>query len=278
MPGRLYVVATPIGNLDDLSPRARSTLSEVALIACEDTRVTSKLLARHQLTVPLFPLHAHSSDEDRGRILDRLIRGEDVALVSDAGAPLISDPGRDLVADALARNVAVIPIPGPSAVTTALMASGVDAGRFVFLGFLPRDPTQKRELLLPFTELPLALVLFESKERLVETLVDARATLGDRSACVARELTKKFETFERGRLSELEKKFEGEVKGELTLVIGPPEERAEPALSLEVLRVKLAELLEQGISASEAAKLVAGAYHVPKREVYRLALELNTKR
>ncbi|MBI2375850.1 MAG: 16S rRNA (cytidine(1402)-2'-O)-methyltransferase [Deltaproteobacteria bacterium] len=274
MPGSLFVVATPIGNLDDLSPRARETLASVSLIACEDTRVTQKLLARFELAVPLVAFHAHSNAETLARLVQKLDEGSDVALVSDAGAPLVSDPGRELVEAAILRGIPVIPIPGPSAVTTAVMASGVEASRFVFLGFLPRDPTEQRAFLTPFESLPAALVIFESKERLAATLAILAAALGDRPACVARELTKRFESFERGHLRDLGEKFEREeTKGEITIVVGPPTKVAE-VTDRDAARNELRRLLDRGVAPSEAARTIAGAFHLPKREVYKMALEL----
>ncbi len=187
MPGTLYVIATPIGNLEDLSPRARRLLGEVHVIAAEDTRVTRRLLAHADLHTPLTAYHAHSAPERAEALIRRLEAGEDVALVTDAGTPGISDPGGLLVRQAAAAGCPVVPIPGPSAVAAALSASGLDPSRFVFEGFLPRKGGERRRQIQTLRNLPHTLVFFEAPGRVAETLRDLLSVLGDREAVLARE-------------------------------------------------------------------------------------------
>jgi 16S rRNA (cytidine1402-2'-O)-methyltransferase len=220
MPGRLYVVATPIGNLGDLSPRAIDTLKAVALIACEDTRHTRGLLEKFGIATPTVSLPAFAEGQRAGAILDRLNAGSDVALVTDAGTPAISDPGEKLVLEAVAAGVTVIPIPGPAAFVAALSAGGLPTGRFHFLGFLPRQVSEARAMIDEVAQLSATLVLYESPRRLVETLRTLADWLGPRRAVVARELTKLHEELARGTLSELADRYSvGEVLGEVVVLI-----------------------------------------------------------
>lgn len=269
--GVLYVVATPIGNLEDITLRALRVLKEVAVIACEDTRVTRKLMSAHDIHTPMVAYHAHSSPHVTREIVDRLARGDDVALVTDAGTPAISDPGEDLVRAAIAEGIRVIPIPGPSALTAALSAAGQPAAHVVFLGFLPRSENERREILAPLRDLPYALVLYEASKRASGTLESMRRTLGDRSATIARELTKKFETFERGRLSELEAKLSGGTLGEIVIVVGPPDRGSPPDIARA--RHEAKRLLEGGMRAADVAKTLAGLHGLTRQEAYRLVLE-----
>ena len=220
MPGRLFVVATPIGNLNDLSPRAIETLKSVALIACEDTRHTRVLLDKFGIGTPTTSLPAFAEGQRAGAILDRLIAGADVALVTDAGTPAISDPGEKLVAQAVAAGVTVVPIPGPAAFVAALSAGGLPTGRFHFLGFLPRHLSEAKSMLDEVSHLSATLVLYESPRRLVETLRVLSEWMGPRRAVVARELTKLHEELARGTLTELAERYSaGEVLGEVVLLI-----------------------------------------------------------
>ena len=220
MPGRLYVVATPIGNLGDLSPRALEILRAVKLIAAEDTRHTRGLLDRFGVTTPTTSLPAFAEGQRAHAILERLAQGDDVALVTDAGTPAISDPGEKLVAEALTAGVEVTPIPGPAAVIAALSAGGLPTGRFHFLGFLPRQDSEAKAMIDEVAALSATLVLYESPRRLGETLSHLQAWLGDRRAVVARELTKLHEEFVRGTLSELSARYAGaEVLGEVVLLV-----------------------------------------------------------
>jgi 16S rRNA (cytidine1402-2'-O)-methyltransferase len=271
MAGTLYVVSTPIGNLEDITLRALRILKEVAVIACEDTRVTKKLLAAHGIETPQVSFHAHSDDAVARRLLSRLAEGESVALVSDAGTPLLSDPGAELVAAAAALGVRVEPIPGASALLAALVGAGLPTHRVLFLGFLPRKAPEQAEALAALRGAPYTLVLYESPRRLQETLRNLERSLGPRRAVVARELTKRFETFERGTLGELAARFEEAPKGEVVIVVegAQPGEAAEAAADLEG---QARAMLAQGARASDVAKALAAAHGVPKKQAYQLVL------
>lgn len=220
MTGRLYVVATPIGNLGDLSPRAIDVLRAVSVVACEDTRHTRGLMEKFGIGTPTVSLPAFAEGQRAGAILDRLLAGADVALVTDAGTPAISDPGERLVLEAVAAGVTVIPIPGPAAFVAALSAGGLPTGRFHFLGFLPRQQSEARAMIDEVAQLSATLVLYESPRRLVETLRSLSSWLGPRRAVVARELTKLHEEFARGTLDELAERYaQGEVLGEVVVLI-----------------------------------------------------------
>jgi 16S rRNA (cytidine1402-2'-O)-methyltransferase len=276
MTGTLYVVATPIGNLGDLSPRAREVLGSVAVIAAEDTRVTRKLLTHFEIRTPCTSYHAHSTASKGEALVRRLMEGDDVALVSDAGTPGISDPGALLVRAAVEGGVTVVPIPGPSAVAAALSASGLDPSRFVFEGFLPRGAGDRRRVLEPLRRLTHTLVFYEAPGRVAATLEALRESLGDRSAVVAREVTKKFEEFRRGRLSELAATYaDAPPRGECVIIVSgagdeePPAEGGGPS-SEERLRA----LLESGVSVKDAARQVATETGLGRKELYALALRL----
>ena len=218
--GTLYVVATPIGNLDDISQRAIETLRHVGLIASEDTRVTRKLLGRFGIRIPLTSLFEHNEEVKIPEIISRLEQGEDVALVSDAGTPLISDPGYRLVREAAARDIRVVPIPGPSAVMAALSVAGLPTDRFTFVGFLSRKSARRKNELLQLAEVTHTLVIFESPYRVLRTLRDMEEIMGGRSVVLCRELTKRFEEILRGTPAELiEKLSDRKIKGEITLVV-----------------------------------------------------------
>src|SRR5215212_1507624 len=218
----LYVVATPIGNLKDVSFRALSTLAAADAVLAEDTRVTKTLLAHYGITTPLVAYHEHSNAAVRERMIHRLKEGRVLALVSDAGTPLVSDPGYKLVQTAITEGVPVTPIPGPSAILTALVVSGLPTDRFFFEGFLPPKSAARRARLGEIALVPGTLMLFEAPHRLPDMLADAAAVLGERQAVVARELTKLFETVRRGTLAELAAQFaeEGPPKGEIVVLIG----------------------------------------------------------
>jgi len=220
--GRLLVVATPIGNLDDLSPRARQAFEQADRVACEDTRRTGLLLANLGIKRPLISLHEHNERQRLPRLLEALERGETIALASDAGTPLVSDPGYLLVREAVERGVRVEPIPGPSALLAALVASALPPHPFTFCGFPPPKRGKRRTFYERFATLDHTLVVFESPHRLLASLEDAVAVLGDRQAAVARELTKLHEEVIRGHLSEILETL-GErpgIKGEIVVVIG----------------------------------------------------------
>jgi 16S rRNA (cytidine1402-2'-O)-methyltransferase len=226
MPGKLIVVATPIGNLDDLSPRARSALVEADLVACEDTRHTGRMLSRLGIEARLLSLHEHNERQRVPRILEQLEDGMQVALVSDAGTPLLSDPGFLLVRGAAAQGIPVEHVPGASAILTALVVSGLPPYPFTFLGFPPPRKGKRQRFFDRFSGLAHTLIFFESPHRIVASLEDARQMLGDRLAAVGRELTKLHEETVRGRLSEIHSDLSARssIKGEFTVVIGPPED------------------------------------------------------
>jgi 16S rRNA (cytidine1402-2'-O)-methyltransferase len=272
--GTLAVVATPIGNLGDLSLRALACLRDADVVACEDTRVTAKLFSAHGVHTPMLAYHEHNAARMRPQIVERLTRGQIVALVSDAGTPLISDPGYKLVQAAIAAGVTVVAAPGPSALLTALVVSGLPSDRFFFAGFLaPRGPARRAEI-RALAAIPGTLIFYESAGRLAAALEDLLAVLGDRPAAVARELTKRFEETRRGTLTELAAHYRAaEARGEIVILVGPPEqggpgEMSEPEIDRALDRA-LAEY-----SLREAASLVAAETGLPRRLVYARALRL----
>lgn len=274
--GVLFIVATPIGNLEDVTLRALAVLREVSVIACEDTRTTRKLLVRHGIETPAISFHAHSTEEDVDRIVSRLEAGESVAIVSDAGTPVVSDPGEVLVAAAIARGIEVVPIPGPSAMLAALAGSGISSRFVLFLGFLPREEHEQREILSPLREAPYTIVVYESPRRVGETLGVLLRTLGDRRAIIARELTKKFETFVRGSLAELAQRFSVEDPiGEITVVVGPPV-LGVATIDLARAREEAKRLLESGERVADVAKAIAKAHGLARQEAYQLVLAVKS--
>jgi len=287
VPGTLYVVATPIGNLEDLTPRAARILASVDAIAAEDTRVSRKLLAHLGTARPLVSLHAHSPARKVEELAERLAGGESLALVTDAGAPGVSDPGDALVAAAVARGVPVVPVPGPSAVTTAVMASGLGGRGFRFVGFLPRTPGKRRKALAALRAETAAIVLFEAPDRLAALLDAAGEVLGGaRRAVVCRELTKLHEQVRHGTLASLQT-AEIPARGEVTVVIAgiPADEQADADAAVTEgagpsppIAAQLDAALAEGLSVRDAADRVAAASGRPRREVYRLALEVTRRR
>jgi 16S rRNA (cytidine1402-2'-O)-methyltransferase len=268
----LHIVATPIGNLRDISLRALDTLRGADLIAAEDTRVFAKLASAHGIAVPTVSYSDATQDANEPRLLRALAEGKRVALVSDAGMPLISDPGYRLVRAALAAGHAVTAVPGPSAVPMALALSGLPTDRFFFGGFLPAKAGERRRMIAEAAQIPATLVFFEAPHRLAASLADLAELLGDRPAAVARELTKLFEEVRRQSLSELAAHYAGaEAKGEIALVIGPPGEAQAPDSA--ALDVALREALA-GASVKDAAAEVAARFGLRRREVYARALEL----
>ncbi len=272
MPGRLYVVATPLGNLGDLSPRALKTLKECALIACEDTRRTGALLRIHAIRTPTTSFFEHNEKDKSERILDVLAQSRDVALVSDAGTPCISDPGYRLVRDARARGIEVLPVPGPSAVVTALSVSGLPSDRFLFVGFLPSRPKQRRAALDELRGERATLVFYESPLRASDTLRDLLDALGDREAFLCREATKLHEEYRKGSLSSLRLLLEqrDRVRGEVVLIVaGAREAAADAAIRDDAdLETAFARLVEEGRTRREAVKRLARRFGLPSREVY----------
>jgi 16S rRNA (cytidine1402-2'-O)-methyltransferase len=269
----LYIVSTPIGNLGDITVRALETLAAASMIACEDTRITSTLTQKFGLKTPLLPYHEHNADKQRPKILGELEVGNAVALVSDAGTPLVSDPGYRLVRDVVAAGYKVFPIPGASAPLAGLVASGLPSDTVLFAGFLPQKGGPKTKRLEELAKTPATLIFFESPHRTAATL-ELMATVfgGTREAVVARELTKRFETFERGTLQELGNRFADQtVKGEIVILVGPPEEK--PEADAEDLDTLLREALSD-MPVSTAAKQVSKATGLDRSEVYKRALEL----
>ncbi len=273
----LYLVATPIGNLGDFSARARDTLAAADVIACEDTRVTARLLTAFGIQRPTLRYDEHTAERAGAGLIERLKRGETVALVSDAGLPLISDPGRLLVRAAIAAGIAVSVVPGPSAPLAALVVSGLPAEAFHFAGFLPPKGAARRTALDGLAALPATLLLLEAPQRLAASLADMAAVLGPRDAAVARELTKLHEEVRRGTLAELAAHYgaAGAPKGEIVVVVGPP--RADPAAAQAERRAGLDDRLGGALatlSGRDAAAAVAAETGLPRREVYARALQL----
>jgi 16S rRNA (cytidine1402-2'-O)-methyltransferase len=268
-PGTLYLVGTPIGNLEDITLRARRVLGEVDLIAAEDTRVTRTLLDRYEIGTPLTSFHEHSRPQKIAEIIAALQQGKSVAVVSDAGMPAISDPGADLVAACVQAGLPLMVVPGPTAVATALAASGFLAQEYLFLGFLPNRTGPRREVLRRAAQQPGALVCFEGPHRLVESLIDMQEVLGDREAICARELTKKFEEIVRGRLSELIAHLAAQPpRGEVTIVVkGEPVGEKQGDLAQGAAEAR--ELMDLGLPASRAAAHVAKWRHLPRRDIYQ---------
>jgi 16S rRNA (cytidine1402-2'-O)-methyltransferase len=270
----LYIVATPIGNAEDITLRALGVLRGVDAIACEDTRVTSKLLARHGIATSLLAYHDHNAERVRPLLLERLKRGEAVALVSDAGTPLISDPGFKLVHAAIAEGLSVTTLPGPSAPLAALVLSGLPSDRFLFAGFPPPKTAGRRRVFAELAAVPATLVFFESATRLAASLADMSATLGDRPAAVARELTKLYEEVRRGPLTELAAHYAsaGAPRGEVVIVVAPAPREA-PTQTDESLDAKLEAALAE-MSLKDASAAVAAVTGISRREVYARALAL----
>ena len=274
--GTLYVVATPIGNLDDISARALRVLREVALIAAEDTRHSQRLLQYFGIGTPLAACHEHNERDQGGRFIGRLLAGEDVALISDAGTPLISDPGFHLVRSARAAGIAVVPVPGACALIAALSAAGLPSDRFIFEGFLPAKAVGRRQRLEALREEPRTLLFYEAPHRLLESVEDMLAVFGpERPALLARELTKTFETLKGLPLAELREFIaadSNQQRGECVLLVGgwqaPEGEEAISAESLRVLDLLLAEM-----PVKRAAALAAEITGVRKNLLYQAALD-----
>jgi 16S rRNA (cytidine1402-2'-O)-methyltransferase len=274
--GKLYLVATPIGNLEDITLRALRVLrEEVAMIACEDTRQTQKLLQHFDIRKPLIAYHEHNEASRSAEIVRMLQREESVALVSDAGTPLVSDPGYRVVTAAVEAGMTVIPIPGASAVLAALAASGLPTNEFRFAGFLPPKPFARKKALEELSAETATLVIYESPHRILDTLADIQEVMGSRRMVLARELTKLHEEFLRGPAGEIREQLQARssVKGEITLVIGRAEEQS--GMAGDPLEA-IAALQNAGVERMEAIKSVAKRLGLPKREVYRLAMELGS--
>ena len=277
LPAGLYLVATPIGNLRDVTVRALEVLAAADLIACEDTRVTRKLLDRYGIATPLSSYHEHNAAQARPRLLARLGEGAAIALVSDAGTPLVSDPGYKLVREARAAGASVTALPGPSAVLAALTLSGLPSDRFFFEGFLPAKETARRARIAEIKRIPATLILFETGARIAASLADLAAGLGPREAALCRELTKLHEEVRRGDLTMLARDAAqaSEPRGEMVIVVASPDREA------EVTAVDLDSLLRQAlgrVSVKEAVAEVAAVTGTSRRDVYQRALALDKER
>ncbi len=277
MPGGLYIVATPIGNLGDMTRRAIETLKDVHVIACEDTRVTGGLLQRFSIVTPMLPYHDHNADRVRPQILARLQAGEAVALVSDAGTPLISDPGYKLVRDCAASGITTIPVPGASALLSALVVAALPTDRVLFAGFLPAKSGARREALMELSSLRATLIFYESGPRLADSLADMAAVLGAREAAVCRELTKLHEEVRRGPLTELSAAYlaQDTPKGEIVVVVGGAAQEQAAASEADLDQALRDALVT--LSLRDAAAAVAEALNQPRRTVYARALALGKK-
>lgn len=277
--GNLYIVATPIGHVDDITIRAVNVLNRVALIAAEDTRTTARLLAHHRIGAPLVSCHEHNEEERIVDLVGRLAAGEDVALVSDAGTPTVSDPGFRLVRMAVEKGISVIPIPGPSAAVTALSASGLPTDSFVFVGFLPRKRGKRTEALEGLKTQPRTLIFYESPRRMLALIREAAAVMGDRQAVLCREMTKTYEEFIRGKMSEVLAVVSerGEIKGECTFLVSGAEEN--PAVSPETMRREIeAALAEKDARLSGVSRRLALKYGVSKNVIYQEALAIKERK
>lgn len=269
--GTLYIVSTPIGNLGDWTYRAVESVKACNIVACEDTRVTRVLLDHYGISKRLFSFHEHSSEKDIETLMEALRNGESVALLSDAGTPLISDPGHPLVTKVIEENIAITSIPGASSVLAALTISGLPLTSFTFAGFAPQKTTARKKFLKSFAAVPGTLVFFESPKRLLATLEDMHAVLGNRDAAVARELTKLFEECVRGTLAEILSEFSHRpsIKGECVIMLAPGEAVSEE-IDLDALLISLLREHSLRDATSEAASITG----LPRQAVYKRALEL----
>lgn len=277
MSGTLYLVAVPIGNPEDITLRALATLKAVPVVAAEDTRHFATLARHHGIRANAISYHDHNEEARTRELLERLRAGDDVALVSDAGTPLVSDPGYRLVRAAIDHGIAVTSLPGASAVTTALAASGLPPNPFRFIGFLPRTSAQRKAAMAAMSLDEATLVAFEAPHRLADALRDAVDSLGDRAACLARSLTKPHERYQRGTLSELvaQLEAEGEVRGECTIVIAGASGRREADADAET---DARALLAAGVSARAAQEFLVDRRGLAKRDAYALVLRVRGER
>jgi 16S rRNA (cytidine1402-2'-O)-methyltransferase len=274
--GTLYLVSTPIGNLEDITLRAIRVLKEVDLIACEDTRRTRILLSHYGIHTALTSLYDEIERKKGEVLVEKLLDGRSLAYVSDAGTPLISDPGYHLVRLAIEAGIPVVPVPGPSAVITALSIAGMPSDRFAFFGFLPEKAGRRQSFLQKLKTLPMTLVFYESPRRIVDSLKDIRDVLGDRDVAVTRELTKVFEEVIRGRVDELVGKLEAQdIKGEITLLVGGASDK--PEAGDGEIEALYREIEQQGdFSTRDLAARIARELDLPRKRVYELVLKLRS--
>jgi 16S rRNA (cytidine1402-2'-O)-methyltransferase len=273
MVGILYIVATPIGNLEDITLRAIRILKEVDLIAAEDTRHTQILLSHYAIGTPLTSYHEHNERAKAQPLVERLRRGENIALLSDAGTPAISDPGYRLIVEAIRAGVRIIPLPGPSALAAVLSASGLPTDRFVFEGFLPAKKQERKAKLEALRSETRTVVLYEAPHRIKESLVDMQQILGEREIVLGREVSKRHEEFLRGMLRDVIAQLtDREIKGEITLVVHGATD--ESKVSDEELKEEIERLTAQGIGVKQISEMIGERYRLSKREVYQRALQL----
>ena len=281
LPSGLYIIATPIGNIEDITLRALEILRKIDILACEDTRVTGKLTTVYNLPVQKIPYHDHNAEKMRPRLMDLLKKGKRVGLISDAGMPLISDPGYKLVKQCAAENIPMTCIPGATASLTALVLSGLPTDKFMFAGFLSSKIAARRTALAEIKAVPATLLFYETAPRLTKSLNDMLAILGDRPAAVARELTKKFEEVKRGSLSELVKHYQtqGNPKGEIVIVVGAAcADQDEIWTEKDIDQLLLDMMDKEGMSVRDASAFVAAKSGIKKKDIYQKALLLQQKK
>ena len=275
MTGILYICATPIGNLEDITIRVLKTLEKVDLIAAEDTRHTIKLLNHFEIKNKLFSYHEHNKSNSGPQLIEMLLAGKDIALVSDAGMPGISDPGEDLVKLALEANIKVEALPGASAVITALAASGLSTRKFFFEGFLDRQKKHRKKRLEAITSIEETLIFYESPHRLLETLKEMRSIFGNRKVVIAREITKKFEEYYRGSLEEAWQYFKDKgIKGEFVVLLEGNSEVVRQVFNTSI-EEDLKSYIVSGLSKKEAISHVSKERNIPKKEVYQVSIDLD---
>jgi len=269
LPNELYIVSTPIGNLKDITVRALSVLKNCDLIACEDTRVTRKLLSSYEIkSKNLVSLHEHSPQQKLIFLIDKIKKGKSIALVSDSGTPIISDPGIKLVILAINNNIKITPIPGPSAITASLVGSGLAHDNFFFIGFLPNKKNQRINTLNKYKKINSLLIFYESAKRIKETINDMFSTFGNRKCVIARELTKYYETFYRGNLNKF-KNIKENLKGEITIIISPPENRKnKEKFDIDESEFKKIISFTKKLSIKDLSELLSLIYKKPKKIFY----------
>jgi len=278
--GVLYIVGTPIGNLEDISLRAANLLKKVSLIACEDTRITGKLLKSISISNKLISFHEYSAKDKLDFLIDKLKKGYSIALVSDAGMPLISDPGNYLVREAKNNNLDVICIPGPCAALTALVSSGLDCDQFTFFGFIPKSSKGREDILKRILENNITSIIYESPKRIIKLLHDFKDLFGDeREIVVMKEITKRYEKHYGFKLDDVIKELEGrELKGEFTLIVsGNKKIKIQKELTEQYLKDDLIKLIQAGLSHSSAANYLSNKSGISKNKVYKLILDNDLK-
>ena len=269
MNGKLYIVATPIGNLDDITLRALKILKEVDLIAAEDTRQTLKLLNHFEISKPLISYHRHNEDVKSNILIEKLKNSENIALVSDAGTPGICDPGEEVIKKAIEENIEVIPIPGACAFVNALITSGLNTKEFTFLGFLPLNKKLRKEKIEEINKSQKTIIIYEAPHKMKNTLIDLKEILNDRKVVLARELTKVHEEFLRGTISEILEEVDG-LKGEMVICIAGNSDEPKKDIDAGFILDTVREAISRGMSTSDAVKETAKKLNIPKNRVYEL--------